>query len=114
MDFCNQLFSLESAIYLSNITNRKLILIIKRPLCHCGKCDWNYGKFTDFTITPLDSKLSNCSLKTLNSDGLKLLNIGTHVNILWDNTTYKESFLYDNNTIIVIHNSIKYKFTHVA
>ena len=46
--FCNQLFSFESAIYLSNITNRKLILIIKNPLCHCGKCDWNYGKFINF------------------------------------------------------------------
>ena len=49
--FCNQLFSLESAIYLSNITDRKLILLIKNPLCHCGRSDWKYGKilelFTD-------------------------------------------------------------------
>ena len=46
--FCNQLFSLETAIYLSNITNRKLILIVKHPLCHCGKASWDYGKFLDF------------------------------------------------------------------
>jgi len=26
---CNQLFSFETAIYLANITNRKLILLIK-------------------------------------------------------------------------------------
>ena len=46
--FCNQLFSLETAIYLSNISQRKLILLIKNPLCHCGRSSWNYGKFLDF------------------------------------------------------------------
>jgi hypothetical protein len=46
--FCNQIFSFEVSIYLANITNRKLILLIKNPLCHCGRCDWKYGKFTDF------------------------------------------------------------------
>ena len=44
----NQLFSLETAIYLSNIMNRKLILIIRHPLCHCGRTSWDYGKFLDF------------------------------------------------------------------
>jgi hypothetical protein len=46
--FCNQLFSLETAIYLANISNRKLILLIKRPLAHCGKALWEYGKVLDF------------------------------------------------------------------
>ena len=46
--FCNQLFSLETAIYLANITNRKLILFIKNPLCHCGSSSWNYGKIMEF------------------------------------------------------------------
>ena len=46
--FCNQLFSLESAIYLSNILDRKLILIIRHGLCHCGSASWNYGYFLDF------------------------------------------------------------------
>ena len=46
--FCNQLFSLESAIYLANISNRKLILLIKAPLCHCGRVSWDYGNFMDF------------------------------------------------------------------
>lgn len=46
--FCNQLFSLETAIYLANISNRKLILIIRNPLCHCGKSDWDYGYFLNF------------------------------------------------------------------
>ena len=46
--FCNQLFSLETAIYLANISNRKLILLIRNPLCHCGKASWDYGKFLDF------------------------------------------------------------------
>ena len=46
--FCNQLFSLETGIYLANISKRKLILIIRNPLCHCGKASWDYGKFLDF------------------------------------------------------------------
>jgi hypothetical protein len=46
--FCNQLFSLETAIYLANITNRKLILLIKNPLCHCGRASWDYGTIMDF------------------------------------------------------------------
>ena len=46
--FCNQLFSLETAIYLANISNRKLILFIKSPLCHCGRASWDYGNFLDF------------------------------------------------------------------
>jgi len=46
--FCNQLFSLETAIYMANIMNRKLILIVTHPLCHIGKADWKYGKIIDF------------------------------------------------------------------
>lgn len=46
--FCNQLFSLETAIYLANITNRKLILLVRNPLCHCGRSSWDYGHFLDF------------------------------------------------------------------
>ena len=46
--FCNQLFSLETAIYLANISNRRLILLIRNPLCHCGRASWDYGKFLDF------------------------------------------------------------------
>ncbi len=46
--FCNQLFSLETAIYLANISNRKLILFIRNPLCHCGRSSWNYGTIMDF------------------------------------------------------------------
>ena len=46
--FCNQLFSFETAIYLSNILKRKLILIVRNPLCHCGSARWYYGKFLSF------------------------------------------------------------------
>ena len=46
--FCNQLFSLETAIYLANISNRKLILLVKYPLCHCGSSSWNYGTIMNF------------------------------------------------------------------
>lgn len=46
--FCNQLFSLETGIYLSNILKRKLILLVRCPLCHWGGSSWNFGKFVDF------------------------------------------------------------------
>ena len=46
--FCNQLFSLETTIYLANISNRKLILLIKNPLCHCGHASWDYGYLLNF------------------------------------------------------------------
>ena len=45
---CNQLFSLETAIYMANISGRKLVLIIKNPLCHCGKATWDYGYLMNF------------------------------------------------------------------
>ena len=45
---CNQLFSLETSVYLANVLNRKLILIIKNPLAHCGKASWNYGYLLNF------------------------------------------------------------------
>ena len=41
--FCNQLFSLETAIYMSNVLDAKLILLIKHPLVHCGRASWEYG-----------------------------------------------------------------------
>ncbi|MAV56355.1 MAG: hypothetical protein CMI79_02315 [Candidatus Pelagibacter sp.] len=45
---CNQLFSLETAIYMANISKRKLILLIKNPLCHCGKSSWDFGYLLNF------------------------------------------------------------------
>ena len=45
--FCNQLFSLETAIYLANISRRKLILLVRNPLCHCGNARWEYGKLLE-------------------------------------------------------------------
>ena len=46
--FCNQLFSLETAIYMANISKRKLILLIPHPLCHCGHASWDYGYFLNY------------------------------------------------------------------
>ena len=46
--FCNQLFSLETAIYLANVTNRRLLLIVRHALCHIGSANWNYGKILEF------------------------------------------------------------------
>ena len=46
--FCNQLFSLETAIYLANISNRRLILLIRHPLCHIGHANWDFGEIMNF------------------------------------------------------------------
>ena len=46
--FCNQLFSLETAVYMANVSNRKLILLIKNPLCHCGSTSWDFGYLLDY------------------------------------------------------------------
>tara|TARA_B100000424_G_scaffold244013_1_gene213989 strand:- start:12249 stop:16142 length:3894 start_codon:yes stop_codon:yes gene_type:complete len=46
--FCNQLFSLETAIYMANILKRKLVLLVRNPLCHCGRSSWEYGLFLEF------------------------------------------------------------------
>ena len=47
---CNQIFSLETAIYLAHISNRKLLLLVKNPLCHCGKASWDYGYLLNYLL----------------------------------------------------------------
>ena len=56
---CNQLFSFETAIYLANVMKRKLILIIKNPLCHCGRSSWEYGYFLNFFTNDYEKYLPN-------------------------------------------------------
>jgi len=56
---CNQLFSLETAIYLASISNRKLILLIVNPLCHCGKASWDYGYLLNFFTNEFLNYLPN-------------------------------------------------------
>ncbi len=46
--FCNQLFSLETAVYLSYISKRQLILLVKNPFCHCGNTSWDFGRILDY------------------------------------------------------------------
>lgn len=78
-------------------------------------CILKWYNETDFTLTPIKTKTSTCTnscLKTENSDGIKLMNIGTRVNVLWDNCVYKEAYLKDENTLIIIHDR-EYQFTRV-
>ena len=56
---CNQIFSLETAIYLANISNRRLILLIKNPLCHCGRADWDYGYLLNYFTNDFRQYLPN-------------------------------------------------------
>ena len=56
---CNQIFSLETAIYLASIMKRKLILIIKYPLCHCGKTNLGYGHLLNFFTDDFKNYLPN-------------------------------------------------------
>ena len=57
--FCNQLFSLETAIYMANISNRKLILLILYPLCHCGHASWDYGYLLNYFTNDFLNYLPN-------------------------------------------------------
>ena len=57
--FCNQLFSLETAIYMANISNRKLILLIPYALCHCGHSSWDYGYFLNYFTSDFLTYLPN-------------------------------------------------------
>uniref|UniRef100_A0AB39JCM9 Fucosylgalactoside 3-Alpha-Galactosyltransferase n=1 Tax=Florenciella sp. virus SA2 TaxID=3240092 RepID=A0AB39JCM9_9VIRU len=57
--FCNQLFSLETSIYLANISDRKLILLIKNPLCHCGIARWEFGYLMNFFTNDFLNYLPN-------------------------------------------------------
>ena len=46
--YYNQLFSLETAVYLANISNRYLILNIRHPLVACGRPSRDYGTILDY------------------------------------------------------------------
>ena len=53
--FYNQLFSLETAIYLAAITKRYLIINIQHPLVACGKPDRNYGTIFNYISTEFEN-----------------------------------------------------------
>jgi len=82
-----------------------------------ANCVLNWYNETDFTLTPIKTNSSTCGpnscLKTGNGDGIKVMTIGTRINVLWDGNVYKEVYLEDETTIIVIHDNSKYKFTYV-
>ena len=94
--FCNQLFSLETAFYMAYKSQcKKLVIIAKNPLCHCGVSNWKYGNFTDllnlnnyidkiYNNLPFSDKLSRFSFeiyyKKLPDNILKLYNESTHIN----------------------------------
>ena len=85
--FCNQLFSLETAIYLANISNRKLILLIRNPLCHCGQASWNHGDFISFFP----------NLKTLLPYGIEIYKQNIPENII--NIINKSKEVFSSNRI---------------
>lgn len=82
--FLNQLFSLETAIYMANRMKKKLHLIIKEPLVYCGKPDWNYGIIFDYLDSNVISYIEN-GLLIYKKDEYKQIE-----NIINDNSkTYK-------------------------
>lgn len=87
---CNQLFSFETAIYLSNITNRKLILLIMHPLCHCGKATWDYGYFPNY--------LSSDYLQYLKNDiDIHYKNIPSDIKNIINDKDNTKHIVYNNN-----------------
>ena len=57
--WCNTVFSLETAIYLANITNRKLVVFIENPFAHCGRIDWDHGVIFDYINNDFKKYLPN-------------------------------------------------------
>lgn len=57
--FYNQLFSLEMAVYLANISNRALRLYVQHPLVHCGQPNRAYGVLTDYLSDDFTKYLVN-------------------------------------------------------
>jgi len=51
--------------------------------------------------------------KTQNGDGVKLIQLNQHVNLLWDNTGLHEAYISDANTINVLHGTTWYTFTRI-
>ena len=84
---CNQMFSLETAIYMANISGRKLILLIKYPLCHCGKASWDYGYLLNF--------FTNDFLKYLPYGfDVYYKNIPDHINIIINDNKQTKKLVY--------------------
>jgi len=46
--YYNQLFSLETAVFLAHISKRQLHLFIHHPLVHCGRPDKSFGILLDY------------------------------------------------------------------
>jgi len=51
--------------------------------------------------------------KTQNGDGIKLITLNTHVNLLWDNVGPHDAYMPNANTINVLHDTIWYNFTRI-
>lgn len=92
--FCNQLFSLETAIYLANISNRRLILLIRHPLCHIGHANWEFGEIMNFFDVKYKEHLKNgieifygnkalLELENIQKQRLKVINLGNFSGIVF-------------------------------
>ena len=57
--YFNQLFSLETAIYLANRSKRALRLYISHPLVHCGGPNRNYGILLDYVEKTFERHLEH-------------------------------------------------------
>ena len=72
---------------------------------------WNNDDFK--MVANIDKPNGSGIFTTFNQDGLKLLNIGITIKILWDNHTYRECYMSDKDTICVKFNDNVFKFTRV-
>ena len=57
--YYNQLFSLETAVYLANISKRALRLFIQHPLVHCGQPNKCYGVLMDYISNKFERHLEH-------------------------------------------------------
>lgn len=110
--FSNTLFSLETAIYFANILKRKLLLIVRYPLCDAGEHNWDFAHYLDLFSDKYKEYL-NYGFEVLygDTDEKQIL---TQVNSLiqnsfkpFDQIRFSEFVFYDKNDNNIDYDQLK-------
>ncbi len=110
--FSNTLFSLETAIYFANILKRKLLLIVRYPLCDAGEHNWDFAHYLDLFSDKYKEYL-NYGFQVLygDTDEKEIL---TQVNSLIQNSfkpfneiKFSEFVFYDKNDNNIDYDQLK-------
>ena len=113
MDIRNYYYKLEIPKHYPKLNNNNKIIINNNDIYYYApwntNCIFTWYTDTDFILKPITTDKStsneNSSLKTIDGNGIKLLNPYTVLPILWDNCSYKDAYISDNNIMVIIDNN---------